>query len=219
MSSATVGKQRVLDPVERLSEVLFGLIMVLGFTGSISAASSGTEQVRAVLLGALGCNFAWGIVDAVMYLLTILIERGRTLSIARAIRESQDPKRTRQLMAEALPGALAELFDSAALEGARKNLNALHPIPQQPRLDKEDWQGALGVFLLVFLSTLPLLVPFLLFSELYVAMRISNAVAIAMLYIVGHLLGRYAELGSFRTGLAMVAIGFLLVGLTIALGG
>jgi hypothetical protein len=49
---------RVLEPIERISEVLFGLIMVLTFTGSLSAAESGHAEVRAMLIGAIGCNLA-----------------------------------------------------------------------------------------------------------------------------------------------------------------
>jgi len=69
--------RHVLDPVERMSEILFGLIMVLTFTGSLSVATAGHEEVRGLLIGAIGCNLAWGLIDAVMYLLTILVERGR----------------------------------------------------------------------------------------------------------------------------------------------
>ena len=51
--------RRVLDPAERISEVLFGLIMVLTFTGSLSIAEAGREDIRAMLIGALVCNIAW----------------------------------------------------------------------------------------------------------------------------------------------------------------
>jgi hypothetical protein len=36
--------------------VLFGLIMVLTFTGTLSAASQGRTEVRTMLIGAIGCN-------------------------------------------------------------------------------------------------------------------------------------------------------------------
>ena len=49
---------RVLDPISRVSEILFGLIMALTFTGTISAASAGREEVRTLLVGAIGCNIA-----------------------------------------------------------------------------------------------------------------------------------------------------------------
>ena len=73
--------------------------------------------------------------------------------------------------------------------------------------------------MLVFLSTFPVVVPFLFFSPLERAMRVSNGVAIAMLFVVGHMLGRHAGLRPARLGLAMVEIVIVLVGITIALGG
>ncbi len=220
MSAKVSGeRERLLDPIERLSEILFGLIMVLSFTGSISVASAGTGEVRDVLIGAIGCNLAWGIVDAVMYLLTVLIERGRALTVGNAVRTSRDAEHGRRLLAEALPAPLDQLFEGPALESARAKLVAVPAQRTRPHLAKDDYLAAFGVFLLVFLSTFPVVVPFLLFSPLPVAMRVSNGVAIAMLYITGHGLGRYAGLSPVRTGLAMVAIGIVLVGITMALGG
>jgi VIT1/CCC1 family predicted Fe2+/Mn2+ transporter len=75
------------------------------------------------------------------------------------------------------------------------------------------------VFLLVFLSTLPVVAPFVLFGDLRTALRISNGVAIAMLFGVGSAFGRYSGRRKWAMGLGMVAIGSVLVGITIALGG
>lgn len=46
--------RRVLDPIDRVSEVLFGLIMVLTFTGSISVAEGGRESIHTMLFSAPG---------------------------------------------------------------------------------------------------------------------------------------------------------------------
>ena len=54
-------RRRVLDPVDRASEILFGLIMVLTFTVSLNVTEAGRSDVRAMLVGALGCNLAWGL--------------------------------------------------------------------------------------------------------------------------------------------------------------
>src|SRR5262252_821582 len=51
-----------LDPIERSSEVLFGLIMVLTFTGSFRITGADHDDVHRMLLAALGCNLAWGII-------------------------------------------------------------------------------------------------------------------------------------------------------------
>jgi Trk-type K+ transport system membrane component len=50
---------RVLDPIERVSEVIFGLLMAMTFIGSLSVATAGREEVRTMMITALGCNLAW----------------------------------------------------------------------------------------------------------------------------------------------------------------
>src|SRR6188508_2080239 len=93
--------KRVLDPIDRVSEVLFGLIMVLTFTGSLSVAESGREDVRAMLIGALGCNLAWGIIDAVLFLMGSLAEKGRGLTTLQAVRKATDSQHAQRLIADA----------------------------------------------------------------------------------------------------------------------
>src|SRR6476659_1291124 len=102
---ASVGSRvhPVLDPSERISEVLFGLIMVLTFTGSLSVAEVGREDVRAMLIGALGCNLAWGIIDAMLYLMARLAEHGRGLATLQAVRKANDRNDAQRLIASALP--------------------------------------------------------------------------------------------------------------------
>lgn len=57
-------RDRKLNPADRASEILFGLIMALTFTLSLGATGAGRADVQAVLIGALGCNVAWGAIDA-----------------------------------------------------------------------------------------------------------------------------------------------------------
>lgn len=211
--------KRVLDPMERLSEVLFGLIMVLTFTGSLGAATAGREEIRTMLIGAIGCNLAWGIVDAAMFLMAQLAERGRGLLAYRTARHSGDPERARQAIAEALPPIVAAVMTPGELDAIRERLRSQPEPPPTPRLVARDFRGALGVFLLVFLSTFPVAVPFLLMHEAQTALRVSNAIALAMLFLTGHALGRLAGRHAIGTGLLMMLIGVALVAITIALGG
>src|SRR5215203_3650828 len=99
--------KRVLEPIDRVSEVLFGLIMVLTFTGSLSVAEAGRDDVRAMLIGALGCNLAWGLIDAVLYLMGRLAEKGSHLMTLRSIRAATDPPLAHRLIAAALPPVVA----------------------------------------------------------------------------------------------------------------
>ena len=72
-------REPVLSPVDRISELLFGLLMALSFTGAVSVTEAGREEIRVMFVAALGCNLAWGLVDAVMYLVRTVAERGKRL--------------------------------------------------------------------------------------------------------------------------------------------
>ena len=177
--------RRVLEPTERIAEVLFGLIMVLTFTGSLSVAEADRAEVRSMLIGALGCNLAWGIIDAVFYLMGIMLAKGGGLLTFRAVRQATDPHQARRLVADALPPLVVSVLEPAELESISRRLQQLPESPGHDRLRTQDWLGALGVFLLVFVSTFPVAIPFIVMQDAGRALRASNAVAIAMLFILG----------------------------------
>lgn len=212
-------KNRVLDPVDRIFEVLFALIMVLGFTGSLSVAEAGRDDIRTMLLGALGCNLAWGIIDGVMFLMARLAERSRGLMIFRAVRAATDRAQAHRLIAGALPPLIAASLRPEEFESMNQRLRQLPEQPDHARLDKDDWLGAVAVFLLVFLSTLPVVVPFMVMTNVAPALRVSNAIAISMLFIAGFAYGRYSGRHPWRVGISMVLLGVALAALTSALGG
>jgi len=205
--------------MDRISEVLFGLVMVLAFTGSFSVAESGRDEVRAMLLGALGCNLAWGLIDGVMYLMACLAEQGRSILALRAVRTAADREAAHRVIADALPPAVATITPPAELEIIRQRLLELPQPPARPRLSREDWLGALAVFLLVFLSTFPVVIPFMVLRNSMLALRVSNGIAIFMLFLTGYSFGRCAGYRPWAMGLSMVLLGGILVGITIALGG
>jgi len=212
-------RKSLLDPVERISELLFGLIMVLTFTGSLSAATAGREETRTMLFGAIGCNLAWGIVDAFMYLINTLTERGQGILKLREVRAAKNPEAAQRIIAEALPGPVASVLQEGEIESLRHRLSRLPEPPARPRLHKQDFLGAAGVFLIVFLSTFPVVIPFIFMHTPLRALRISNAIAIVMLFLCGYRLGHYGGHRPWRMGFAMVVVGSVLVAITIALGG
>lgn len=231
--------KRLLEPIDRISEILFGLIMVLTFTGSLRVieadraieavavidgdadgiGAASRLEVRAMLIGALGCNTVWGLIDAVLYLMGSLFEKGRNLTILRTVRRTADPRQAERLIADALPEVVASVLDSTELQSLHEKLRRLPEPPQRPSLDKNDWLGALGVFLLVFLSTFPVAVPFLFLDDIGLALRLSNTIAIAMLFIAGYAYGRCIRRNPWQIGIVMVLLGCALVGLTMLLGG
>jgi VIT1/CCC1 family predicted Fe2+/Mn2+ transporter len=212
-------KERTLDPISRVSEILFGLIMALTFTCTLSVAEAGREEIRTLLAAAISCNIAWGLVDAVMFLINAVAGRGRDLITIRHVRDAASAERARGIIKDAVPPLLGSLLSNDDLERLRHGILNARDIPAGPRLTKDDWAGALAVFLLVVLSTFPVVIPFILFRDAAFALRTSNIIAIALLFAGGHVLARYAGFRPWRTALSMVGVGVALVVITIALGG
>jgi VIT family len=210
---------RVLDPMERISETLFGLIMVLTFICSLGVATAGNIKIQTMLIGALGCNLAWGIVDGGLYLLARIHEQGRNILTLRAIRQTPDPEIARRVVADALPPELASILPMEQLELMRRKLQQLPEPHEHPRLSKRDWVGALGLCLLSFLSTFPVVIPFIFLSDAKLALRVSYAVAIVMLFCCGCAFGYHSGLRPWAAGISMVAVGSALVSVAVALGG
>jgi VIT1/CCC1 family predicted Fe2+/Mn2+ transporter len=75
------------------------------------------------------------------------------------------------------------------------------------------------VFLLVFVSTFPVVIPFIFMHNPLAALRCSNAIAISMLFILGYAFGRCSGFPPWITGVVMVILGAALVGITMVLGG
>jgi VIT1/CCC1 family predicted Fe2+/Mn2+ transporter len=172
-----------------------------------------------MLLAALGCNVAWGVIDAVFYLLQRFGEQGRGIVALRALRKTTDTVEARGIISETLPPFLASALSPAELEEIWQRLVGVSDSPERPELSRDDWLAALGIFLLVFLSTFPVVIPFLFFNDAKLALRASNGIAIVMLFACGCALGGYAGRRPWLTGLLMVLLGGGLVGIAMALGG
>jgi len=218
-SAAQDVRQRVLDPVDRVSELLFGLFMALTFVGAISVAEAGRAEVRAMYAAALGCNLAWGLVDAVMYIVRTITERGRSLTLLRSVRSAPDAHAARILIRDSMTPVVAALASDAMLDTMRERMLAMSDPPRRPTLQADDLKAAVAIFLIVVASTFPVVLPFALIQDVGAAKLVSRVVALAMLFGGGLALGRYAGYGSWKVGLMMMALGSTVVAAVMALGG
>ena len=211
--------RRVLDPVDRASEILFGLIMVLTFTVSLNAAEAGRSDVRAMLVGALGCNLAWGIIDAVMFLMGTKGERAIASRIVRAIQEAPTVSAAHVLIADALPSIVLPALSAVDLERIRLHLLRLPDNMMDPQpFGRQDYIGAVCIFTLVFLCTFPVVIPFMFLNDASFALRVSNVIAITMLFLTGYTFGNQSG-RPWRVGLLMVVIGLSLMSVALVFGG
>lgn len=212
-------REPLLGTVDRVSEMCFGLFMALTFVGAVSIASTGKDPGSAILHAALGCNLAWGLVDAVMFLVRTITDRGARLSLALAVRGAANSADGIALLRDALPPHLRTLIADNELAAVGQRLKAESKLPDRPRLNLSDFFAAVGIFLIVVLSTFPVALPFILFDDVRMALLVSRTLTFVMLFGGGMALGRQAGYGGLKAGLAMTMLGVTLTAIIIALGG
>jgi VIT1/CCC1 family predicted Fe2+/Mn2+ transporter len=211
--------QWLLNPTDRAAEILFGLIMALTFTCSIGIANKGPSELRQLLIAAIGCNLAWGIVDGTMYLIGILAQKSRSKTIVDSIRNAFNSETARQHISDALPPAVASAIGIEGLEQIRNKLISSPNTQSNVRLTIGDVKKALAIFFLVSISTFPVVIPFIFIEDAKLALRVSNLVAIVMMFFCGWSVAKYVGCNKWRMSIAMIAIGVALVAITIVLGG
>jgi VIT1/CCC1 family predicted Fe2+/Mn2+ transporter len=211
---------RHLDPVDRLGEVLFGLIMALGFTAAVRLGHEEADS-RALLVGILGCNVAWGIVDGVMYVLASLFERGREAQMVREVLAAPTDEAARERVVSHLDGPFASLatdeergrFADWVVRAVRRSGE------RHARIRATDLLGGVAVAVVIMMATAPMLVPYLLIKDPAVAVHVSHAIGLAMLFSVGVIWGRKTGSGALRIGAGVTLVGAALVLVTVLLGG
>jgi hypothetical protein len=210
-----------LEPVEEVGELVFGLIMVLTFTLGASITLGDQEETRELLLAVLGCNAAWGIIDAALYLVARVSERGRLHRLVRAVQAARSDGWARAAIArevdQRLPPVIAPQMRAALDAHLVERVRTLEL--ERNRVTGEDLWAAIAVFWLVFLAALPAVVPFLLIQDPMIAMRTSNAVLITLLFIVGWRWAGYTGASRWRTAFLVTLLGVGLVSVAILLGG
>ena len=207
-----------LDPVYRTSEVIFGLLMAMSFIGSISVATDGREEVRTLLVAALGCNLAWGLIDGVIFLLHQQFERFQRHRVALELKATTGEEAFRERVRAELPPVVGPALTPDAYAALRRvvdGYDAKRPAFWEP----QEFVAAGAIALLVFLSTLPLVIPFLLMEDAWTALRFSHGVAVMMLFVLGWRVGKWAGASPGWSGTVLAFVGAVLAVACVALGG
>jgi VIT1/CCC1 family predicted Fe2+/Mn2+ transporter len=213
---------RFLDPAESLAEILFGLIMVLTCTlGASAIAGIDRDSLRSLFYAALGCNLAWGIIDAALYVMGAIFVRTQNAQIMQAVRSATGDAAALAIVRRALEPRFETFGRNEDREQLYRSLRGMVLHTDAPRglLRREDLGSAIAVFVLVAATALPPAVPFLLIADPVVALRVSNAVLVALLFVVGFYWARSIGGSAWRTGLIMMLSGVLMVAIAIAFGG
>ena len=115
-------------------------------------------------------------------------------------------------------GHLLRPEDRAPL--ARTLLARLAEVPPPPQgVTREDLAGAAMSFALVVSSCIPAAAPSLFIQDPRMALRVSNALLLAMLFLAGWMWARYTGTNRLLAGTGLMVFGVTLVGVAMALGG
>jgi hypothetical protein len=214
---------RHLDPASHMGEILFGLIMTLTFTlaAGIVIQEEGRAGARERLIGIPGCNLAWGIIDGVLYVLGQAFERGCIRRIGFHVRSATSDDDARRMVAAELDATLKPMADEPVRRGfydaVVQRVRSGRPLPNTIR--KEDVLGGLAAGWVVFACSFPAVLPFLILDDPRLALRVSNAILIGLLFVVGWRAALHTLARPWLAGLALMLVGVLPVALAIPLGG
>lgn len=222
---------RILDPIDRLTESIYSVLIVLTFTLAYSAIGANTPLEHQIAMysvtrmfgAAFGCAVAWGIIDGIMYVLTAMFERGQQRRLAIAVRAAGNEQAGIAVLGQELDGELAGITTPEARANLYQSMYAklLDGAADKVGFHKEDFAGALGVALTAVLAALPVALPLLLAGTLgpNLAVRVSNWVAFAMLFFMGFRWGQFTGAVGWKTGLLLLLVGVSMMLVAIPLGG
>jgi VIT1/CCC1 family predicted Fe2+/Mn2+ transporter len=193
--------------------------MVLSFTGSISVVSDGKAEIKDLLWAALGCNLAWGIIDGVFYLMSRLFEKGHGYSVLQKLKSTTDKTAGRKLLTDELPPVISAILKPEEVDQLQERLVKLEDVPKSALINWSDLRTAFMIFLLVFTCTFPVALPFIFINNTALALRLSNGIALLILFIGGFSVGKYAGFRPAVSGIGILLLGIILVAITMALGG
>jgi hypothetical protein len=217
---------RLLDPIDRLSETIFSVLIVLTFTLAYRVlrldAGQTPDYAGGLFVAALGAAFAWGVIDGIMYALLGLFERGEKHRMLRDLRLAQ----TEEEGIEVIAGELDHILEPITGEDRRRALyvdvleHLADSAPRPVRLNRADLLGAVGSVIVAVVAVLPSLAPLLLLRhDPALAIRVSNLVSFAVLFVTGYRWGRYAGIDPWKTGASVAAVSGVMVLIAIPLGG
>lgn len=208
----------MLSPFERASEIVFGILMAISVTAAAEIGTGGEASVRELMIAALGCNLAWGLIDAVIFLLQQQFERHRNHRTVLELRALASEDAFRERVRAEVSSVIGQALTPEGFARIRQTVQAYSDA--RPALwSLREFASAGMICILVFGSTFPLVVPFMLMEEPHIALRVSHVVAVAMLFVLGWRLGRWSGASAFGSGMALALVGTVLAVLCVALGG
>ena len=211
---------RHLDFSDQIGEALFAMIMAMGFTIAVRMGMGDADN-RTLFIAILGCNTAWALVDAIIYILLTLYERMHQAHVIALAQQPSSDAATLAAIRDSYDETLAPITTENEREALyqRMLVNARQKTAVKAKLHGGDFVSAFALAMVSLVLTVPILVPFLLVDEPLLAVRASNAVGIVLLFLLGYAWATRTSGRPYLLGFAMAMIGVVMTVMTILLGG
>lgn len=221
---------QLLDPIDRLSETIFSVLILLTLTLAFRIFTLGPNPalpipeayVNDLLFAAVGATVAWGLIDGVMYALMELFQRSERHRLLLLLQAAQNEQQGVAVVAAELDYILEPITGEAERQQLYRGIFAQlrYSAPRPVGFKREDFVGGLGCVLVAIVAVLPSLLPLLLLRhEPLLAIRVSNLVSFAVLFWAGYSWGIHTGTNPWRTGLLLLGFAALMVAVAIPLGG
>jgi hypothetical protein len=218
---------RHLDTLDILSAAVYGIMIVMMFTISVHIFSHGLgamttrAEVNSLFKAAVSSALTWAFIDAVIFLLGSVAERDQSGRIVRSVQRAPSRQHAIAEVSTLLGDRLYDVTNeeergilASSIVNQLNNRKAHHGA-----ITRDDVVAAFAMFTAGAAGTLPISLPLLLIPDPWLALRMSNAVAIISLFIMGYYWAKHAGVRPVRTGLVIAMVGTLLVMVAIWFGG
>lgn len=216
-----LNRQSVEEPdiISRDLEIIFGTILVLTFTTTVSITHDDNLEIKHLLWAAIACNFAWSTIDGATSIISGIFDRTKKLKVIKSVRNAQNNEEAVSILLENFQVlALADIRHDQ-LVNLYEKLKSLPPPPDRvPKLWR-DFKGGIIIFCMGFSATFPITIPFLLMKDPLTAKYVSDGIGISILFLCGYSIGKKIGIAPLRSGFIMLLVGITFFLLTLGMGG
>jgi VIT1/CCC1 family predicted Fe2+/Mn2+ transporter len=201
---------------DRLSELLYGVLMVSSISGLIVFEGYTEVSDFYYMLIVLFITITlWGVLDGVSYALLSAANRAERETLVESLQVEGDSEKRRKAIGDELDGTLITRLDeetqSKIFEIVEKGLPRDMTRMTKNALTSYEKRIILAAFLLDFAALVILVIPYLFFDTIAFAALISHSIALVMFVIIGFYYAKYAHLNKWKGAFVCGLLGLLLI--------
>ena len=201
---------------DRLSELLYGVLMVTSISGLVLLGQPGGENDLYYMLVVLFITIVmWGLLDGISYALLSSANRAERETLIESLQVEKDRSKRKEAIEGDLEGTLLARLDD---ESRSKIVDIIEiGLPRdEERMKKNKLTGfekdiILAAFLLDFIALIILVFPYLFFDNVKTAALTSHVMALGMFVIIGYYYSKYAHLNKWKGAFVCGLLGLILV--------